>query len=128
MEDIVYVYLVWLTTVHLLMNEWPSVVEITAIKTFGHVSKKPKNRPADKRSVERNLMKSELQKVSIIYIGESKRSWKSRGGSAEQKPGTNGIVGFAVKQRAEGVFLESLHLFLDKNSVDEFRDLQSTFL
>ena len=73
-------------------------------------------------------MKSELQKVSIIYIGESKRSWKSRGGSAEQKPGTNGIVGFAVKQRAEGVFLESLHLFLDKNSVDEFRDLQSTFL
>ena len=151
MEDIVYVYLVWLTTVHLLMNEWPSVVEITAIKTLGHVYKKPKNRPADKRSVERNLMKRELQKVSIIYIGERKRSWKSRGRGAEQKPGTNGIVGFAVKQHADNnghkihpnyasiletgvktndkrLFLESLHLFLDKNSVDEFRDLQSTFL
>ena len=66
------------------MNEWRSVVEITAIKTLGHVFKKPKNRPADKRSVERNLLKSQWQKVSITYIGESKRSWKSRGGKAEQ--------------------------------------------
>ena len=72
-----------LTTVHLLMNEWPSVVEITAIKTLGHVFKKPKNRPADKRSVERNLIKSELQKVSITYIEETKRSWKSRAREGE---------------------------------------------
>ena len=80
MEDIVYVYLVWITTVHLLMNEWPSVVEITAIKTLGNVFKKPKNRPADKRSVERNLIRSQLQKVSITYIEESKKKFKvSRG-------------------------------------------------
>ena len=44
-------------------------------------------------------MKSELQNVSITYIGESKRSWKSRG--AEHKSGTNGNVGSAVKQPTE---------------------------
>ena len=76
----------------------------------------------------------------FTYIGESKRSWKSRG--TEHKPGTNGNVGSAVKQHAQttghdihpncassletGVktkekrlFLESLHYFLDKNSVNE---------
>ena len=112
---------------------------------------------------------------SFTYIGESKRSWKSRG--AEHKPGTSGNVGSAVKQHAQTtghnihpnyassleaevktkekrLFLESLHSFLDKNSVNEkapfprvkvfsslgvmnndivcyifaFSDLQSTFL
>ena len=46
-------------------------------------------------------MKSELQNVSITYIGESKRSWKSGGRGPEHKPGTNGNVGSAVKQHAE---------------------------
>ena len=73
----------------------PSVVEITPIKILGRDFKKPKNRPGDKRSVERNLIKSELQKASITYTGESKRSWKSRGGEAEQKPGTTEIVGYS---------------------------------
>ena len=44
-------------------------------------------------------MKSELQNVSITYIGESKTSWKSRG--AEHKSETNGNVGSAVKQHAD---------------------------
>ena len=44
-------------------------------------------------------MKSELQNVSITYIGETKRSWKFRG--AKHKPGTNGNADSAVKQYAE---------------------------
>ena len=76
----------------------------------------------------------------FTYVGESKRSWKSRG--AEHKPGTNGNIGSAVKEYAENtghdirpnymniletgvktkikrLFLESLYSFLDKNSVNE---------
>ena len=78
--------------------------------------------------------------IMFSYVGESKRSWKSQGG--EQKPGTNGNIGSAVKQYAETtnhnihpnyadilergaktknkrLFLESLHQFLNKNSVNE---------
>ena len=74
--------------------------------------------------------------MPFTYVGESKRSWKSRG--AEHKPGTNWNVGSGVKRPAEitdhdihpnyanvvetGVnnmnkrlFLESLHSFVDKN-------------
>ena len=97
-------------------------------------------RPADKRTFEGNCIQSELQNVPFTYVEESKRSWKFRG--AEHKPGTNGNISSAVKQHAEttghdihpdyasiletGVktknkrfFLESLHSFLDKNSVNE---------
>ena len=100
-KDIVCVYVEWITTVHLLMNEFPSVVEITPIKTLGRDFKKHKNRPADKRSVERNLIKSGLQKVSVTYIDDSKRSWKSWGGEAEQKLGTTEIVGSSLKQHTD---------------------------
>jgi len=76
---------------------------------------------------------------SFTYVRESRRNWKSRG--AEHKPGTNGNVNSAIKQHVEtshdihpiytniletgvsgknkGLFLESLHSFLDKNFVNE---------
>ena len=82
-------------------------------------------------------MQSELQNVPFACIEESKRSWKCR--RAERKPGTNGNVGFAIKQRVKTtghdihpnyasiletdvktndirLLPESLHSFLDKKS------------
>ena len=84
--------------------------------------------------------KVSCRKCPFTDIGESKRSWKSRG--AELKPGTNGNIGSAVKQHAETtgqdkhpnyvsiletgmkakdnrLFVESLQSFLDKNSMNE---------
>ena len=109
------------------------------LKTLGHVFKKPKDWPT-KAQLKGIVNKMSCRTCSFTYIGESKRSWKSRG--TEHKPGTNGNVGSAVKQHAQttghdihpncassletGVktkekrlFLESLHYFLDKNSVNE---------
>ena len=82
--------------------------------------------------------------VNIIYVGESKRSWKSRG--AEHKPGTNGNIGTTVKQHAETTghdihpnyanILETvektknkkkLHSFLDKISVNERAPFHRTY-
>ena len=102
-------------------------------------SKKPKDRPT-KEHLKGIVYKVTWRPCPFTYVEESKRIWKSRG--AEHKPGTNGNIGSAVKQHAEttghdihpnyasiletGVktknkrlFLESLHSFLDKNSVDE---------
>jgi len=106
---------------------------------LGNVFKKPKDRPT-KEQLKGIVYKVSCRACPFTYIGESKRSWKSQ--RAEHVPGTNGNVGSAVKQHAEttdhnihpnyasiletGVrnkdkrlFLESLHSFLDKNSVNE---------
>ena len=85
------------------------------------------------------LKKLTCRTCSFAYVGESKRSWKSRG--AKHKPGTNANINSAIKHHAEighhihpsyaeilktGVssknkilFLEPLHSFLDKNTVNE---------
>ena len=109
------------------------------LKTLDHVFKKPKDRPT-KEHLKGIVYKVSCRTCPFTYVGENKRSWKSRG--AEHKPGNNGNMGSAVKQHAEttghdiypnyasiletGVktknkrlFLESLHSFFDKNSVNE---------
>jgi len=106
---------------------------------LGNVFKKPKDRPT-KEQLKGIVYKVSCRTCPFTYVGESKRSWKTR--EAEHKPGKNGNVGSAVKQHAEitghdihpnyaniletGVnnknkrlFLESLRSFLDKNSVNE---------
>ena len=108
------------------------------VRTLGNIFKKPKDRP-DKGRLKGIVYKVTCRTCSFAYVGESKRSWKSRG--AEHKPGTNGNINSAIKHHAEighdihpsyaeiletGVssknkrlFLESLHSFLDKNTVNE---------
>ena len=68
------------------------------LKTLGNVFKKPKDRPT-KEQLKGIVYKVSCRTGSFTYVGESKRSWKSRG--AENKPGKNGNVGSAVKQQAE---------------------------
>ena len=109
------------------------------LKTLGHVFEKPWDRPT-KEQLKGIVYKVSCRTWPFTYAGESKRSWKSRG--AEYKPGTNEIIGSAIKQHADTtghdihpnyaniletsmktknkrLFLESLHSFLDKNSVNE---------
>ena len=45
------------------------------------------------------IIKRGVRTCPFTYVGESKRSCKSRG--AEHKPGTNGNIGSAAKQHAE---------------------------
>ena len=100
--------------------------------------KKLKDRPT-KEQLKGIVYKVTCRTCSFTYVGESRRNWKSRG--TEHKPGTNGNVNSAIKQHAESahdihhsyaniletglsgknkrLFLESLHSFLDKNSVNE---------
>ena len=56
------------------------------VRTLGDVFKKPKDRP-ETNQVTGTVYKVACKSCSFVYIGESKRSWKSRG--AERKPGTN---------------------------------------
>ena len=108
------------------------------VRTLGNIFKKPKDRP-DRGRLKGIVYKVTCRTCSFAYVGESKRSWKSRG--AEHKPGTNGNINSAIKHHAEighdihpsyaeiletGVssknkrlFLESLHSFLDKNTINE---------
>ena len=109
------------------------------LKTLGHVSKKARDRTT-KEQLKGIVYKVSWRTCPFTYVVESKRSLKSRG--ADHKPGTNGNIGSAGKQHAETtghdihpkyaniletgvktwnkiIFLESLHSFLDKNSVNE---------
>ena len=85
----------------------------------------------------------------FVYIGENKRSWKSRG--AQRKAGTRGNNDSAIKQHAEIVehdihpsyveisergvnkrlkplFLESLHSTLTTNAVNERHPFPKAYL
>ena len=68
------------------------------LKTLGHVFKKPKDRPT-KEHLKGIVYKVSCRTCPFTYVGESKRSWKSRG--LEHKPGTNRNIGSAVKQHAK---------------------------
>ena len=68
------------------------------IKTLVHVIKKPKD-VSPKEQLKGIVYKVSCRTCPFTDVGESKRSWKSRG--AEHKPGTNGNVRSAVKQHAE---------------------------
>ena len=79
-----------------------------------------------------------------MYIGESKRSWNSRG--AEHKPGTRGNNESAIKQYAETtanyveilergagnrnkrLFLESLHSTVNTEVVNERKPFPKVYL
>ena len=56
------------------------------VSILGHIFKKPKDRPSEFRK-KGIVYKVKCKSCSFNYIGESKRSWKSRG--AERKPGSS---------------------------------------
>ncbi len=108
------------------------------VRTLGNIFKKPKDRP-NKERLKGIVYKVTCRTCSFAYVGESKRSWKSRG--AEHKTGTNENINSAMKQheaighdihpsyaeiletgvsgKNKRLFLESLHSFLDKNTINE---------
>ncbi len=105
------------------------------VRTLGHVFRKPKDRPAVNRIAGIVL---KCHDCSFTYIGESKRSWSSRG--ADHDPGRASNSESAIKQHAEStehnihpkdaqillravinysIFLESWHSTLDRNAINE---------
>ena len=109
------------------------------VRTLGHVFRKPKDRPTVNR-IAGIVYKVRCQDCSFTYIGESRRSWTSRG--AEHDPGRASNTESAIKQHAEStdhniyprdaqilerginsynkrLFLESWHSTLDSNAVNE---------
>ena len=109
------------------------------VKTLGSIFKKPKDRPA-KNQVKGIVYKVKCKTCDFAYVGESKRSWNSRG--AEHKPGTRSnnesairfhaettdhdihpdyveILERNVNNRRQRLFLEALHSIQDINCVNE---------
>ena len=66
--------------------------------TLGGIFKKPKDRPSETQ-VKGIVYKFKCKTCNFLYIGESKRSWKSRW--AEHKPGTRPPNESAIKEHAE---------------------------
>ena len=108
-------------------------------RTLESIFKKPKDRPAGNQ-VKGIVYKVQCRSCSFNYIGESKRSWSSRGD--EHKPGTRAGNFSAVKEHAETtnhdihskyverlerngknkakrLFLEAMHSEKDANAVNE---------
>ena len=81
-----------------ILNSENIKIAIKPLKTLGHAFKKPKDR-LTKEQLKGIVYKLSCRTCPFTYIGESKRSWKSRW--AEHKPGTNGNVGSAVKQHSK---------------------------
>ena len=94
------------------------------------------------------VYKVKCRSCDFTYIGETKRSWNSRGG--EHKPGTNNNKESAIKDHAETtdhdidtgyveileknvnnwhkrIFLESWHSTIDKNAVNERKPFPSVY-
>ena len=117
------------------------------MRILGHIFKKPKDRPNNwqKKGI---LYKVKCRSCEFTYVGESKRSWNSRG--KEHKPGTRPECFSAIKQHGEttnhdihpkyvelkeiGVtnlsqrlFLESWHSQADKNSTNERKPFPSVY-
>ena len=108
------------------------------IKTLGHIFKKPKE-----WQTKGIVYKAKCKSCPFTHIGESKRSWNSRG--SEHNPGTRRENVSAIKQHAEMAthdthsndveikkkdvnnlkqrqFLESWHSEGDKNSINEKKE------
>ena len=68
------------------------------IKTLAHYFRKPKDRPKETKT-KGIVYKVKCRLCDFTYIGETKRSWNSRGG--EHKPGTNNNKELAIKDHAE---------------------------
>lgn len=107
--------------------------------TLCNIFKKPKDRPTQNQ-VKGIVYKVRCKSCSFVYVGESKRSWNSRG--LEHKPGTRRQNDSAIRHHAEStghdihpneviilergisnkrerLFLESLHSTLDSDTVNE---------
>jgi hypothetical protein len=68
------------------------------LTTLGGILKKPKDRPSETQ-VKGIIYKFKCKTCNFLYIGESKRSWKSRW--AEHKPRTRPQIESAIKEHAE---------------------------
>ena len=68
------------------------------VKTLGSIFKKPKDRPATNQ-IKGIVYKVKCKTCDFAYVGESKRSWNSRG--AEHKPGTRSNNESAIRFHAE---------------------------
>ena len=111
------------------------------MQSLGDIFGKPKDKQADSE-IKGIVYKFECPDCPFTYIGESKRSWKSRW--AEHKPGVRPEIRSAIKDHAETtghetcmdnakiiekrvqnthkrLFLESLHSVLDKRSTNEHK-------
>ena len=66
--------------------------------TLGNVFRKPKDRP-NEAQVKGIVYKVKCKFCEFTYIGESKRSWKSRW--AEHKPGTRRMNESSIKDHVE---------------------------
>ena len=116
-------------------------------QTLSQIFKKPKDRPQDhqRRGI---VYKVRCNDCAFTYIGESKRSWSSRG--AEHDPGRACNGESAIKQHAEStehdihprnatilergissytkrLFLESWHSTVDSNAVNERKPLPRAY-
>ena len=117
------------------------------ILTLAHYFRKPKDRPKETKT-KGIVYKVKCRSCDFTYIGETKRSWNSRGG--EHKPGTNNNKESAIKDHAETtdhdidtgyveileknvnnwhkrIFLESWHSTIDKNAVNERKPFPSVY-
>ena len=68
------------------------------LTTLGGIFQKPKDRPSETQ-VKGIVYKFKCKTCNFLYIGESKRSWKSRW--AEHKPETRPQIESAIKEHAE---------------------------
>ena len=112
-----------------------------------HYFRKPKDRPKETKT-KGIVYKVKCRSCDFTYIGETKRSWNSRGG--EHKPGTNNNKESAIKDHVETtdhdidtgyveileknvnnwhkrIFLESWHSTIDKNAVNERKPFPSVY-
>ena len=117
------------------------------IKTLANYFRKPKDRPKETKT-KGIVYKVKCRSCDFTYIGETKRSWNSRGG--EHKPRTNNNKESAIKDHAETtdhdndtgyveileknvnnwhkrIFLESWHSTIDKNAVNERQPFPSAY-
>ena len=118
------------------------------VKTLGSIFKKPKDRPATNQ-IKGIVYKVKCKTCNFAYVGESKRSWNSRG--AEHKPGTRSnnesairfhaettdhdihpdyveILEKNVNNRKQRLFLEALHSIQDINCVNEHVQFPQVYL
>ena len=118
------------------------------VTTLGEVFQKPKYRPL-KSQLKGIVYKFKCKSCDFVYIGESKRSWKSRW--AEHKPGTRPQIESAIKVHAETtghdvcmedveilekgvnnyngrIFLESLHSVKDNRAINEHKTFPECYL
>ena len=109
------------------------------LTTLGGILKKPKDRPSESQ-VKGIVYKFKCKTCNFLYIGENKRSWKSRW--AEHKPETRPQIESAIEEHAERtghevcsgdveilergvdnydkrIFLESLHSTKETMAVNE---------